>query len=391
MTSVLGQVVVGPAVTQVRSSHIKAPPEAFISASVGVRLRRQLTQHRRCSVGRDRILHRDTSQLPGHRGRRPGFSTSSASGGEINTQPGPPGPCRHQADRLPFRPACSPTRAMLLTGTDHHVAGIGTMLEMAAPGFRGAPATRVSERPGRGAAELLRDAGYQTLMSGKWHLGNTIDRSPWARDSTVLRVAAGRRQPLRHPRRRWVVSRADDVHRRRSVRHGGGGLLLVGCLHRHAAAVSPRTPPGPGGPALLRHLPFQAPHWPLHAPRETIAAYHGRYDVGPDALREERLAALTRLVCAHPTSSRTRWSPTAPGMGGHDRRGARRLCPQHGGLRRHGGQDGLEHRPSDRLPDGTGELDNTVVIFLSDNGAEGTIEANSRCGPGNRGVRRQTL
>ena len=72
-----------------------------------------------------------------------GFSDIGAFGGEINTA---------NLDRLAqagirltdfhSAPACSPTRAMLLTGTDHHVAGIGTMLEMTAPDFAGAPAMR---------------------------------------------------------------------------------------------------------------------------------------------------------------------------------------------------------------------------------------------------------
>ena len=46
---------------------------------------------------------------------------------------------------------------------------------------------------------------------------------------------------------------------------------------------------------FFAYLPFQAPHWPLQAPAETIAKYRGRYDAGPDALRDERLAALKRL------------------------------------------------------------------------------------------------
>lgn len=112
----------------------------------------------------------------------------------------------------------------------------------------------------------------------------------------LLRPAAGRRQPLRH-------------------RGGGGGLSPVPTMFTEddqfvtvgedfyssdayadtlLRYLRERPQDGEDRP-FFAYLPFQAPHWPLHAPRETVAAYNGRYDAGPDALREERLAALVRL------------------------------------------------------------------------------------------------
>lgn len=82
---------------------------------------------------------------------------------------------------------CSPTRAMLLSGTDHHLAGLGTMAEAITPeladkaGYEGVLNDKVAALP-----ELLHDAGYYTVMSGKWHLGLKPEFFPIKKGLSVL-------------------------------------------------------------------------------------------------------------------------------------------------------------------------------------------------------------
>ncbi len=305
-----------------------------------------------------------------------GFSDIGAFGGEISTP---------NLDRLAYAglrltdfhsaPACSPTRAMLMTGTDHHIAGIGTMLEVALPGFQGAPGyegylnDRVVALP-----ELLRDAGYLTLMSGKWHLGDTIETSPWARGferSFALLPAGGS--------------------------HYGGGLFsrfatvetlyteddcfvdvpgdfyssdyFTDKLLQYFRERRPRD-----DRPFFAYLPYQAPHWPLQAPDESIARYRGRYDAGPDALRDARLAALKQFglcppdVLPHPVvpDGIKEWADMTP----EERAISARTMEVYAGMVER--MDWNIGRITDCLRE-TGELENTVVVFLSDNGAEGAI------------------
>jgi len=305
-----------------------------------------------------------------------GFSDIGAFGGEIET----PNLDRlaHAGIRLTdfhSAPACSPTRAMLLTGTDHHIAGIGTMLEVAGPAFHGAPGyegylnDRVVALP-----ELLRDAGYLTLMSGKWHLGATIETSPWARgfERSFALLPAGASHyggraasgfspiPTLYTEDDQFVTVGDDFYSSDSYTD----KLLQYLRERAPAEDRP----------FFAYLPFQAPHWPLQAPDESIAKYLGRYDAGPDALREERLAALKRLslcppdVEAHPVVADG--APEWAEMTAEQRAVSARSMEVYAAMVDR--MDWNIGRVIDYLSD-SGELDDTVVIFLSDNGAEGAI------------------
>ena len=109
-----------------------------------------------------------------------GFADLGAFGGEIRTP---------HLDALAYRgvrftdfqasSACSPTRAMLLTGADNHLVGFGNLMEELAPSQRGAPGYEgyLNERTVT-LATMMRDAGYNTYIAGKWHLGGATGQGP---------------------------------------------------------------------------------------------------------------------------------------------------------------------------------------------------------------------
>ncbi|MDD0841243.1 arylsulfatase [Pseudomonas sp. Gutcm_11s] len=276
--------------------------------------------------------------------------------------------------------ACSPTRAMLLTGTDHHLAGIGAMAEFSDqkirrnPGYEGHLNQRVAALP-----ELLRDAGYHTLISGKWHLGRSAETSAAARGferSFILEGAA-------HNHYDW----SPDVppHKMPRLLHTVEGTYRDGFepvteLPKDFYSSDAFTDrllqylgerPADDERPFFAYLPFSAPHFPLQAPAELIAKYHGRYDAGPDALRQQRLARLKELglvpadVEAHPVVADT---PNWDELDEAGRRQSARAMEVYAAMVER--LDWNVGRVAEHLR-ATGELDNTVVLFLSDNGAEG--------------------
>ena len=323
-----------------------------------------------------------------------GFSDLGAFGGEIST----PNLDALATAGLRFTDfhtasACSPTRAMLLTGTDHHVAGIGAMAEStkfdpkvrASPGYEGHLNDRVAC-----IAELLRDGGYRTLMSGKWHLGLTPETSPHARgferSFSLLSAAAnhfGWEPPVPVRRQPALMSTIEPLY----VEDDRLLDTLPDNFYSTDAFTDRlldylRERPADDERPFFAYLAYSAPHFPLQAPDDLIARYQGRYDAGPEALRIERLDRLKQLglidadTQAHEVIAGNRpWDE----MNEAERRRSARSMEVYAAM-----VESID-RNVGRLVEHlrqSGELDDTVIFFLSDNGAEGALlEAFHLVGP----------
>lgn len=297
-----------------------------------------------------------------------GFSDIGCYGGEIPT----PNLDRLAAEGLRFTQfyntaRCSTTRASLITGLYPHQAGMGWLdgkVEPASRGFHGRLLPRCVT-----IAEVLREAGYFTAMTGKWHMGQQNGTPPWERGfmrslnskfgevyfpheddkpGTKMLYLNGREVPKDSPEIGQGEWYSTDLFT-------GWGLKFID------EARAEKKP-------FFLYLAQGAAHFPLRAPADVIAKYRGQYLAGWDKLREERFARQKELGIVHPS-----WllAPRPPQVAAWDS-----LQPEQ--------KDRFDHIMAtyaamiDRIDFamGTlvaglrdrGELHNTLILFLHDNG-----------------------
>lgn len=303
-----------------------------------------------------------------------GWSDLGAFGGEIATP---------NLDRLALggvrltgfhtAPTCSPTRSMLLSGTDNHRAGLGSMAELIASNQKGQPGYEGYLRADVASlAERLAAGGYRTLMSGKWHLGLAPEQDPHARGfqhSFALLPGAGNHFGLDQatdPAKGTVYTRDGKTVQKLDAGYYSSDAFatsLIDDLQRSRKATR--------GKPFFAYLAFTAPHWPLQAPDADIARQKGRYDAGFDAIRQHRLARQEQLgliakgTLAHSTRApRGGWDSLSVA----EKREAARDMEIYAAMVSR--MDFNVGRVIDALRE-SGDLDNTVIVFLADNGAEG--------------------
>jgi arylsulfatase len=306
-----------------------------------------------------------------------GFADLGAFGGEIDT-PNLDALANAGLRLTDFHaaPTCSPTRAMLMSGTDNHTAGVGAMAELPIPGredrwgYEGAITTRVAT-----IAERLREAGYRTLMSGKWHLGLAPQSSPAARgfDRSFALLQGGANHfgsagfAPDSPSPYMAASYMEDG---RPVTVGADfyssdayTTKLIGMLD----ATRNRQP-------FFAYLAFTAPHSPLQAPQAPqalIEKYHGRYDQGWDALRRQRLQKMQQLgiVAANITAHELVPDPQAwEKLTRDQQRVESRKMEIYAAM-----VDRLDWNVGRLIAylKSTNQYDETIFIFMSDNGPAG--------------------
>jgi arylsulfatase len=256
---------------------------------------------------------------------------------------------------------------------DNHRAGLGTMGEFVTPEMEGSPGYagylnfEVAPLP-----EVLKRAGYHTYMAGKWHLGSTEETSPHARgfeETFVLLQGGGShwsdRKPLCPPetlvyRRngKEVESLPEDFY---SSRYYTDRMLEW--IEQGRADGRP----------FFGYLAYTAPHDPLHAPAEHIAKYKGKYDQGWDALRQERLTSLKRLGMVPEDAVPFPRLPNVKAwdeLPAEERELAARDMEVYAAMVDY--MDEQIARVFDYLKE-VGEYDNTMILFMSDNGANGAL------------------
>ncbi len=268
-------------------------------------------------------------------------------------------------------PTCSPTRSMLLTGVDHHLAGLGTMKEIiqsnqqGKPGYEGHLNRRAAILP-----ELLQHSGYRTLMAGKWHLGldSAQDPSQFGFDeSFVLLQGAASHFGDELPYAPAYMP---------IYRHNGKRVHVPDQFYSsdfYAGRLSEWIADTPAKQPVFAYLAFTAPHDPLHVPEDWLEHYRGQYDVGYDEIRHRRIARLVELGLlddankAAPLAPHVpHWHQLTPDQQAQSARSMEIYAAMVENLDANVGKVIDTLKSEDRY-------DNTLIVFISDNGANGII------------------
>ncbi len=268
-------------------------------------------------------------------------------------------------------PTCSVTRSMIMSGMDSHIAGLGNMAEtvadnqMGQPGYEGHLSENVDT-----IAEVLNAVGYHTYMAGKWHLGMHPNQSPRSRgfDKSFAMLYGGGSH--------FSDMAGGDEHRHPLLYRDDGRLLNALPKDFYSTTFytdrlieqidSNRDDRKP----FFAYLAYTAPHWPLQAPDTVIDKYRGSYDVGYDMVRDRRFAEQQELglfPSSIPAPKRPSYVKPWQQLSDDEQNFHARNMEIYAAMVDY--MDMSIGRIVNYLEE-IGQLDNSIIVFISDNGAE---------------------
>lgn len=301
-----------------------------------------------------------------------GFSDIGAYGGEIDT----PNLDKLAAGGMKFSrfynsARCCPTRASLMTGLHPHQAGIGWMTNPPEtfkydhgpefPSYRGH-----LHRNCVTMAEVLKDTGYATFLSGKWHLGmNKQDRWPLQRGFEQFYGSLAGATNFFYPEAPRGITAGNEP-----VTHPGSTterrFYTTDAFTDHAIRFIEEENAAGNRPFFL-YLAYTSPHWPLHAHQEEVRKYAGKYMKGWDQLRQSRLARQRELGLIEDP-----WDLSERSFKAWDELDAAKQKDMDLRMANYAAMIDRMDQNIGKLVDHLKQIDkyeNTLILFLSDNGA----------------------
>ena len=267
-------------------------------------------------------------------------------------------------------PVCSPARSTFLTGVDNHIAGIGTMYENIAPnqvnktGYE----TYITDRVVT-VAELLRDSGYDTLLSGKWHLSgkgyhNGTGPADRGFDESFTLLESGANHFTFGPYYPGgVVTFIDNgkiVEKPNGTKFSNEFYTdkMIDFIKKSKDNDKP----------FFAYLAPQVAHTPFQAPAELIKKYQGVYDGGWEKIREQRFEKQKELGIWPANMTLPKSYPPLPNwdnLTNDERQQRSQIFAVHAAM-----IDDMDYNIGKLIQflKETGEYDNTLIMFTSDNG-----------------------
>lgn len=261
---------------------------------------------------------------------------------------------------------CCPTRASLLTGVHPHQAGMGAMVRHTDRPVR-------NEGPYQGylskhtvtMAQVLKTAGYNCTMSGKWHVGETHPNWPMDRgfdDYYGLISGAANYFDITRPKKKGIERHFAKGNKKHIPNKEGFYMTdattdhAVESIKKYARKDKP----------FFSYVAYTAPHWPLHALPEDIERYKNKFDIGWDSLRRKRFAKMKELGVIDKSIKLSPRDHKVPAWEDMDKKELMSL------------KMAIYAAQIDRMDQGIGKIvaelkrqgkfENTLIMFLSDNG-----------------------